>query len=407
MIFEFNRYSGLLLVFFIHGLVYSILLWRKGILNDRASDKWLAAFLFLCILYVSPWMLGFAGWYEGFTCLPCRNFMFYMPLQHTLLMGPCIFFYVRTLFQTTYKFKKLDKLHFVPSSLYIVWCLVVFVIDQVILKKYYLMNGRSDPDFDDWYILAGLISFLFYLVLSFRDYSQYKLFIEQQFSFADSIKFRWVRNFLVACFIYFFLNLSFHIVQIFGVEVNYTTNWWYYLLFGILLYYMAINGYTHSIETRQHFGMELLFFKSPALLMAPKPGPIATTEDINFETIENAEATERSKTEMNGWKDKVLKAVVDEKLYANPELTLTHLAKHLDTNTTQLSKIINAGFSMNFNDFINYYRVLEVQQKLKAEGAGQFTIMSLAYDAGFNSKATFNRAFKKVTAKNPRDFISS
>ena len=120
MIFQFNRYSGLLLVFFIHELVYSILLLRKGILNDRGSDKWLAAFLFLCILYVSPWMLGFAGWYDGFTCLPCRNFMFYMPLQHTLLMGPCLFFYVRTLFQTTYKFKKSDILHFVPSFLYII-----------------------------------------------------------------------------------------------------------------------------------------------------------------------------------------------------------------------------------------------------------------------------------------------
>ena len=175
MIFEFNRYSGLLLVFFIHGLVYAVLLLRKGIVNDCPSDKWLAAFLFLCILYVSPWMLGFAGWYEGFTCLPCRNFMFYMPLQHTLLMGPCIFFYVRTLFQTTYRFNKVEILHFVPSILYIVWSLVVFVTDQLIIKKYYLMNGRSDPDFDDWYIMAGLLSFLIYLSLSFKDYNQYKV----------------------------------------------------------------------------------------------------------------------------------------------------------------------------------------------------------------------------------------
>ena len=136
MIFEFNRYSSLLLIFFIQGFVYALLLLRKSTINDRASDKWLAAFLLLCILYVSPWMLGFAGWYEGYTCLPCRNFMFYMPLQHTLLMGPCIFFYIRTLFQTSYKFKKADVLHFVPGLLYIVWCLVVFVVDQLVLKKY-------------------------------------------------------------------------------------------------------------------------------------------------------------------------------------------------------------------------------------------------------------------------------
>ena len=51
MIFQFNRYRGLSLVFFIHGLVYAILLFRRGFLNDRSCDKWLAAFLFLCMLY--------------------------------------------------------------------------------------------------------------------------------------------------------------------------------------------------------------------------------------------------------------------------------------------------------------------------------------------------------------------
>lgn len=50
---------------------------------------------------------------------------------------------------------------------------------------------------------------------------------------------------------------------------------------------------------------------------------------------------------------------------------------------------------------------MQVQQMLTADGASQFTIMSHAYDAGFNSKATFNRAFKKVTGKNPKDFISA
>ena len=215
MPFFFSRYSGLLLIFFVHGLVYALLLLRKGYQNDRASDKWLAAFLFLCILYITPWMLGFAGWYDGFECLRCRNFLFYMPLQHTLLMGPVIYFYLRTLFQPTIKFRRADWLHFVPAALYLLWCAVVFVTDQVVLRQYYLMDGIQDPDFDDWYILAGLISLLMYLVLCIRYYRRYKQFIVQEASFADSIMFRWVRNFLLAFLIYFLSNLIFHLVTLF------------------------------------------------------------------------------------------------------------------------------------------------------------------------------------------------
>lgn len=402
MPFYFSRYSGLLLIFFVHGLVYAFLLLRKGIKNDRASDKWLAAFLFLCILYITPWMLGFAGWYDGFNCLNCRNFLFYMPLQHTLLMGPIIYFYLQTLFQPTLKFQKKDWLHFLPGILYLLWCTVVFVTDRLVLKKYFLMDGISDPDFDNWYITAGLASLLFYLVLCIQYYRRYKQFILQEASFADAIMFRWVRNFLVAFLTYFLLNLVFHLVPLFGVDVDYIDSWWYYLLFALLFYYIAINGYSNSIEARMFFVLEMLSYKKQNLLTAPSPPIDVFVEDIAFEEVEPAT---REITNLEAWKEKVLDKVVTKKAYANPELTLTDLARQLETNTSFLSKVINSGFEQNFNDFINYYRVEEVKQKLQTEAAGQVTIMSIAYDAGFNSKATFNRAFKKFTGKSPKDFL--
>ena len=89
MYFQFGLRSSLLLIFFVHGLVYSVLLWRKGIVNESVSDKWLSAFLLLCVLYISPWMLGFGGWYDK---QPFRDFLFYMPMQHLFLMGPIVFF---------------------------------------------------------------------------------------------------------------------------------------------------------------------------------------------------------------------------------------------------------------------------------------------------------------------------
>lgn len=400
MPFYFSRYSGLLLIFFVHGLVYAALLLRKGIRANRASDKWLALFLFLCVLYITPWMLGFAGWYEGGACPGCRNFLFYTPLHHTLLMGPAIYFYLRGLFQPGLGFRKKDRLHFVPPALYLVWCAVVFATD-LSLGRYYLMDGVSDPDFDTWYVFAGLLSLLVYLLLCFRYYKRYKAFILQHFSFADSVTFRWVKNFLVAFFIYFLSNLVFHLIPLAGVDVDYIGSWWYYLLFALLFYYIAINGYSNSIETRMQLSLDRFSYKAQPLLAAPLANDEAVTEEAAYEEV----TAVKDEPGLGPWKRKVLEAVVDEKLYANPELTLGTLAAHLQTNTTLLSKVINAGFGQNFNDFVNYYRVEDVKGKLQSGAAGEVTIMSLAYDAGFNSKATFNRAFKKVTGKIPKDFL--
>ena len=69
-----------------------------------------------------------------------------------------------------------------------------------------------------------------------------------------------------------------------------------------------------------------------------------------------------------------------------------------------LSAVINQGFGKNFNDYINDYRVDAFIEKLKNGEQEAQTLLSLAYDAGFNSKATFNRAFKKTTGVSPKDW---
>ena len=407
MPFIFNRYSGLLLIFFVHGLVYALLLLRKGIRNERDSDKWLALFLFLCILYICPWMLGYAGWYNGQVCLPCRNFMFYMPMQHTLLMGPVIYFYVQSLLNPQFRFSRKHALHLLPAALYIIWNSIVAITDGLILKRYYLMDGKNDPDFQPWYIAAGLLSVLLYLLLCLRYYNNYRKFIVQELSFADSVTFQWVRNFLIACFAYFLFSIIFRLIDLFFGTDDTRQMWWYYLLFAIIFYYIAITGYTNSIETRTSFQLDFLKYQLPLLLPAPE-NPQNDAEDIGYEEI-IAIGTGKTQPDIDFsfWKEKVIERVVNQKRYTDPELTLTDLAKELNTNASLLSKVINQSLKMNFNDFVNHYRVAEVKSRLQDPDYAHLTIMSIAYEAGFNSKATFNRAFKKLTGKNPKDFISS
>jgi AraC-like DNA-binding protein len=81
------------------------------------------------------------------------------------------------------------------------------------------------------------------------------------------------------------------------------------------------------------------------------------------------------------------------------------LSKQLGVNSSVLSFAINNGFGKNFNDFVNEFRITEVKEKLKT--ADDATLLEIAFDCGFNSKATFNRAFKKFTGVSPKEFVSN
>lgn len=90
--------------------------------------------------------------------------------------------------------------------------------------------------------------------------------------------------------------------------------------------------------------------------------------------------------------------------YLQPDLSLSDLANELKTNTSVLSQLINAGFNKNFNDFINGYRVAAYLEKAGTAQYQHLTLLAIAFECGFNSKTTFNRAFKKMTGKAPSNF---
>ncbi|WP_271730072.1 helix-turn-helix domain-containing protein, partial [Aquimarina algiphila] len=102
---------------------------------------------------------------------------------------------------------------------------------------------------------------------------------------------------------------------------------------------------------------------------------------------------------------KVIEAMEIRKMFLNPNLSLQVLAKELNTTSGVISTVINSGFKMSFNDFVNRYRVEEVKNKLQSENLNQFTLLALAQDSGFKSKTTFYRAFQKFTLQTPKSYI--
>ncbi|MCF8372075.1 MAG: AraC family transcriptional regulator [Bacteroidales bacterium] len=89
------------------------------------------------------------------------------------------------------------------------------------------------------------------------------------------------------------------------------------------------------------------------------------------------------------------------KPYISPDFHLAECAKHLETNSKYLSQTINEVYQNNFNNFINEFRIKEARVLLSNNTAKNYTIEAIAADVGFNSKSTFNSAFKKFTGVTP------
>jgi len=96
--------------------------------------------------------------------------------------------------------------------------------------------------------------------------------------------------------------------------------------------------------------------------------------------------------------------MLNEKPYLNPDLNLYSLAKLLDIRPNHLSQIINSMEKKNFFDFVNEYRIHEVKKNLVQDDKKNLSLLGIAFESGFNSKASFNRAFRKIEGTTPSKY---
>jgi AraC-like DNA-binding protein len=390
MLFDFSFKSSFLLLFFFHGLVFAVLLFIKGIQTNNKPALWLSAFTLLCVLYISPFMLGYAGWYSQ---QPYRNILFYTPLQQLLVLPPLLYFYCRSLFDRSFVFTRKQLLHFLPAALYLLYSCVVVVTDQLVLGEYYFYADERDKDFSFWYQAAGFVSLLVYLLLSLRSYHTYKQITYNTVSYADSLTFAWAQRFLLAFLLLLILRALFFFINPEWDEFG--RKFWYYLSFSILFYYISISGYVNTVRS-------VTFFNEPGASLAEKAAEhVDTVEDEPQQDM----AAKKELPDSDYWKSKIEQLVLDEKLYENPELSVADIAQPLGIAPKKVSQIINQGFAVNFNDYINQHRVKAVIAKLQEGEHSIQTLLAIAYDCGFNSKSTFNRAFKRHTGLSPNAYI--
>jgi AraC-like DNA-binding protein len=300
-----------------------------------------------------------------------------------LLHGPVLWFYIRSLTLPPLRFRPVLLLHFLPFLL----ILSGFVITSWSLPADLKIELEKTQAFkESWFYPVGLASvflvsqgyYIWCLILIRR----HNRVLRQYFSGLGHSGLRWL-TFLL-----------------WGAIISYASNSAMYILdyaMGLMPYgLMQVIGYSTASVFILCLGF--LGFRQGNVfshLPAIPADVIGAVPEISTQPLRPGEEV---------FVSRLLDCMNTAKPYLNPELSLAQLAEKLAVQPDYLSAVLNSRLGLNFFDFVNQYRVEEFKAQLKIPANRRLTLVSLAYDCGFNSKATFNRVFKRVTGLTPSEY---
>jgi AraC-like DNA-binding protein len=365
----FNPRSIIVFVCILQGGIFAALLLFRYFKHRKKADFWLAVLLFvLCSSLITPF-IGFANVYDR------NQWLTYFPFGIAYSYGVCVWFYVVNLTDSTRRSARKDLLLFVPTTIYLIFRLTLFA--QNLEFKNWFDTNYYLPVAAPVIFVSELIWNITLLYFSIKHYRKYRSWLDENFSNTEKIKFDWLKNFLYLFTFVLVAGAVFDFTGSFLFRLSYIQYFYFELILAFATYYLAIAGYLRS-----------------------------ETIELNFSEAKSEETEERKtllpENELERLKSKLQNLMQNDKIYLESNLTLADLSKKLGVNSTVLSYAINNGFDKNFNDFINEFRIAEVKEKLK--DTENMTLLGIAFDCGFNSKATFNRAFKKFTGVSPKEF---
>ena len=315
---------------------------------------------------------------------------------------PLLFLSVKYLITSHTKFAKIDLLHFIPM-----------VLSILINFDFYLKSGAEKLEMvnnpEGYYYVANTIN---EEMLSIQGivYSILTLIILKNYSdrvvdFQSNID----RSILKGLKIGVILSLIAWVIGIIGtiierahIAIGIDLFLFVYLFFVVIIYVISIIAIKSS---------EVFKLKESLLTDLVKDRKKKTPSGLTFQNIDNVVRkvsgnelgihAEEFEAELS---NKLITYMDNAKPYLNPDFSLQALSDDLFVSRHQLSSTINTRQKMNFYEFVNLYRINEVKE-LMGNKANKITKnYELAFEAGFNSKATFYRIFKKFTGQTPSDY---
>jgi AraC-like DNA-binding protein len=356
--------------------------------GDRSVNTFLALYIFFTAgVMTLPLFLQVISWQKSW---------FVQPIP--LLPGPLLYLYMRS-FKERISWRKMWP-HFIFFVLFFFlsyWNISWFAAKYPNARQVPAEALRSPTTITLVYLKLGQL--LLYYFLSRKTLKSYQRSIAQLFSETSRFDLQWARLLING-----FLLLIVTVLALFPLMLKYPQH------FNLLLLIdMAIATPYIYIATFKGLIQPTIWQVQPGLNKETVEEEMHEVEEIethkpNAEDVLPAK-TELTNSRVGGIAKAVIQLMEEEKLYQEPELTLQQLAGKLGILPYQVSQAINEGLGKNFYDLVNGYRVREAKKLLLDAKSKNYTILSIGFEAGFNSKTTFNTVFKKITGQTPSSFI--
>lgn len=386
--------------FFITTFLFVVLVSKKG---KSIADKILAVWLFFTGVHLLLFYLFIA---KDFT-----NFPYLLGIEKglPLIHGPFLYIYTLSLTSAN-NIKAKNYLHFAPV-IFIYVLLIPFFLLPAEQKIYvYKHQGAGYEWFIDILLPSIMISGVVYIALCFYLLRRHKKNIENQFSDTEKINLNWMRYLIYGTsiiWIIVLLNLGDN--YIYTAVVLYVFFIGYFGIKQVGIFSNAILQHNkssiHNANTNKGFSSEGMIIQQDSIISSPE-NDIASEEKINISSktkYKKSSLTDENAKQIHHSLTRLMK---EEKLFKDAELTLGELSQKLNVHPNILSQVINSFLNKNFYDYINGLRVEEFIKLVQQPESKKYTLLSLSFECGFNSKTAFNRNFKKATGFSPTEYFS-
>ncbi len=315
------------------------------------------------------------------------NYFYFRHLIHTyiivhglhiasvLWLFPSVYLYVISVISDKATFR-MKTFHLLPGLIFGVLSAVFFygLLNQD-ERIYYLLNYRSGIEFTSFRlklvyifrmvdVLMIVLQVIYYSIEMIRLPYRYHEKLKEEYSNIDNFSINWVKWFNVAFVLVGTLAISFYVFN----PLDQKNDLFLVTFLFIISTFMWIIG--------------IWAFKQKK----PKAGDLNKVEEVSLENDDVVTNEEALAKVLLGYFEK-------DKPYLNPDLNLTTVCKNIGTNRTYLSGLINNRFGVNFNTFVNRYRVKYIKNYLNNyPGTSNEKLATLG---GFGSVSSFKRAMSK------------
>lgn len=281
-----------------------------------------------------------------------------------------LYFSVLFYTQPWFKFKKSSLLHLLFPAIYLM-LLYVF---------YYEHNEAKVLNYA--IITLMLSQAIVYALISLFTIRKHKKAVQKYASDRQEFDLSWLERIIIAILLILLVAIIYNIL--FSLE---SLNLFMNVVFLLLIFDIAY----HSLRQKEIYPFDENL-RDELIMLNPED-----EDDTTKKKIIADEELIQLKTQLNQF-------MVQHKPYLDPDLNLVKLAEMVEIAPHRLSYLINTAYNKNFYTFINGFRIEAAKAHLLNPAMKHYSVLGLAYEAGFNSKTAFNNAFKKFTGLTPSEF---